>query len=153
MRCNYEVPRMILLQAAYLYTDSLLRGVTFEVLPLSSCAFSPTMLPLFETFWNPCCGTAFSAVITLFFGCLQNNEISIPLRQTSWKQPEVIQSQIRGIGWVFHFSNRFLCQKLLDRECCALWAEALLWWRVQSFGWSSGLFVHTASHNHFNIST
>jgi len=56
MNCGYEVPVMIALQA-YPYTYSLLREVTFEVRPLSSCAFSPTMLPLFETFldlllWN-----------------------------------------------------------------------------------------------------
>jgi len=42
---------------AYLYTYNLLRGVTFEVLPLSNYAFSQTMLPLLETFlelllWN-----------------------------------------------------------------------------------------------------
>jgi hypothetical protein len=57
MRCAYEGPGMILLQASYLYPYSLLRGVTFEVLPLSSYAFSPMMLPLLETFlelllWN-----------------------------------------------------------------------------------------------------
>jgi hypothetical protein len=56
MRCGYEVTGMILLRA-YLYAYSLLRGVTFEVLPLSRYAFSPTMLPLLETFlglllWN-----------------------------------------------------------------------------------------------------
>jgi hypothetical protein len=34
-RCGYEVPGMILLQG-YLYTYNLLRGVTFEVLPLNS---------------------------------------------------------------------------------------------------------------------
>jgi len=33
-----------------LYAHSLLRGVTFKVLPLSSYAFIPTMLPLLETF-------------------------------------------------------------------------------------------------------
>jgi len=48
---------MILLQASYLYTYSLLRGVTFEVLPLSSYALNTMMLPLLETFlefllWN-----------------------------------------------------------------------------------------------------
>jgi hypothetical protein len=37
--------------------------------------------------------------LTIFF---------IPLRQTLfWKRPEVIRSQIREIGWVFHFSNPF----------------------------------------------
>jgi hypothetical protein len=36
----YDVPGMILL-----YTYSLLRGVTFEVLPFDSYALSPMMLP------------------------------------------------------------------------------------------------------------
>jgi len=41
-------------------------------------------------------------------------EIFILLRQTLfWKQPEVILSQIRGTGWVFHFRNTFLGQKVL----------------------------------------
>jgi len=48
MRCGYEVTRIILLQA-YPYTNSLLRGVTFKVLSLSSYVFSPVMLPLL---WN-----------------------------------------------------------------------------------------------------
>jgi len=53
---GYEVPGIILLQA-YLYICSLLRAVTFKVLPLSSYALSSTMLPLLETFlelllWN-----------------------------------------------------------------------------------------------------
>jgi hypothetical protein len=39
-RCGYEVPGVVLLQA-YLYAHSLLRGVTFQVLLLSSCALSP----------------------------------------------------------------------------------------------------------------
>jgi len=80
MKCSYKVSGIILLQALYLYTFSLLRRVTFEVLPFSSYASSPTMLLLLETFLNSCCGTAFS-VIT-FFECLQYPEISIPLKQT-----------------------------------------------------------------------
>jgi hypothetical protein len=36
-RCSHEVPGMILLQS-YLFTYSLLRGVTFKVLPMSSYA-------------------------------------------------------------------------------------------------------------------
>jgi hypothetical protein len=66
MRFGYEVPEIILLQASYLYAYSLLRGVTFEVLLLSSYALSPTMLPLLETFWNSCCGIAFSTFVTFF---------------------------------------------------------------------------------------
>jgi hypothetical protein len=48
-RCGREVLGMILLQA-YLYAYSLLRGVTFQVLPLSSNALSRTML--LETFFG-----------------------------------------------------------------------------------------------------
>jgi hypothetical protein len=51
-KCGYEVPGVILLQS-YLHTYSLLRGITFEVLPLSSYALSPTMLLLLEIFGIP----------------------------------------------------------------------------------------------------
>jgi len=50
MRCGYEVPGIILLQS-YLYTYSLLRGVTFKILSLSSYTLSPMMLLLLETFF------------------------------------------------------------------------------------------------------
>jgi len=58
---------MILLQAY------LLRGVTFEVLPLGSYALSPVMLPLLETFlelllWDNfqwCCHYLFIYLFTL----------------------------------------------------------------------------------------
>jgi hypothetical protein len=39
-----KFPGMILLQVSYLYTYSLLGGVTFKVPPLNSYARSPTML-------------------------------------------------------------------------------------------------------------
>jgi hypothetical protein len=42
--------RKLLDTPSYPYSYSLQRGITFEVLPLSSCALSPTMLPLLETF-------------------------------------------------------------------------------------------------------
>jgi len=56
MTSGYEVPGMVLLQA-YLYMHCLLIEVTFKVPLLSSCALSPLMLPLLETFlelllWN-----------------------------------------------------------------------------------------------------
>jgi len=57
-RSGYEVAGMDFI-ATYLnmYTYSLLRGVSFKVLPLSSYAFSPMRLPLLETLlelllWN-----------------------------------------------------------------------------------------------------
>jgi hypothetical protein len=40
MRSDCEVPGIILLQA-YMYTYRLLRGITFEVLPLNSYALKP----------------------------------------------------------------------------------------------------------------
>jgi hypothetical protein len=66
MRCDSEVPGMILLQA-YLYTYSLLRGVIFEVLPLSTCACSPTVLPLVETFLGLLLWISFQCHLHLFF--------------------------------------------------------------------------------------
>jgi hypothetical protein len=66
-----------------------------------------------------------------------------------WKQPEVIDSHVRGIVWLFHFSNQFLGQKLLQSS--ALCAGALPWWRIQ---WcqSLGIFLYTASFNCLIIS-
>jgi len=49
---------MILLQP-YLHTYSLLRGVTFEVLPLSSCTLSPSMLPQLENLSELLLGNSF----------------------------------------------------------------------------------------------
>jgi hypothetical protein len=76
MRCGYEVPGMIFI----MYTYSLLRGITFEVLPLSSYALCPMILSLLELFWKSCCGITFNATVTFFFGCLQYPEIFVPLR-------------------------------------------------------------------------
>jgi len=49
--CGYKAPGMVSLQA-YVYLYNLLRGFIFEVLPLSSYALIPTMLPLLETFFK-----------------------------------------------------------------------------------------------------
>jgi hypothetical protein len=78
-RCGYEIPGMTLLQA-YPYTYSLLGGVNFEVLPLSSHTPSPMMLQLLETFWNSCCGIVISAVVTFFY--ILDIVSFVPLRQT-----------------------------------------------------------------------
>jgi len=51
MRCGCKVPGKMLLQA-YLYTYSSLRVLNFEVLPLSSYSFSPTMLALLGVFFG-----------------------------------------------------------------------------------------------------
>jgi hypothetical protein len=137
---------MTLMQASYLYTDSLLRGVTIEVLPLSSHARSPKMLPLLEIFLEYLLWNIFQCY-RHFLLCLHYPKLFVPLRQTLWKQPQVIRIKIRGIGHVFHCRNRFLGQKLLDR------AGAFSWWGIQLLGQSSGLFIRRASHNRFIIST
>jgi hypothetical protein len=83
-------------------------------------------------FWESCCVISFSTFLT-YFRRLQTPEIFVPLRQALFLETaitQLIRSQIRGIGRVFHFSNRILGQKLLDRE--RIWAVALSWWRIQS---------------------
>jgi hypothetical protein len=67
-----------------------------------------------------------------------------------WKQPEVIQSQIRKIGWVFHFGNQFLVHKLLDRECLVSWSIFMVENSITEPKFS---LFYAASHNHFSIST
>jgi hypothetical protein len=118
-------------------SKSRLRGVTFNVLPLSSYAPSPVMLPLLETFlkflfWNSfqCCCNIFLDIISILkFSSLQG-------RPNFWNWLEVTQSQIKGVGWLFHFSNLILGQKLHDST---LWAGALSCWIIQSLDQSSGL--------------
>jgi hypothetical protein len=44
MMCGYEIPGIIFLWP-YLYTHSLLREFNLKVLPLSSYAISPIMVP------------------------------------------------------------------------------------------------------------
>jgi hypothetical protein len=46
--------------------------------------------------------------------------------QTLFLETEVIQNKIRGIGWVFHFNNQVLGQKLLDREHFISWSIVML---------------------------
>jgi len=64
--CGYEVSGMVLLQA-HLYIHSLNERVTFEVLPLSSCALSPTMLLLLETFLEPLLWNSFRFQCHIFW--------------------------------------------------------------------------------------
>jgi len=61
----------------------------------------------------------------IFFGCLQYPEI--PVRQTSFLK--VIKShseKIREIWWVFHFTNRLLGQKLLNRVRIVSWGIVMV---------------------------
>jgi hypothetical protein len=78
-KVGYEVTGMILLQA-HMYTDSLLRGVSFEVLSLCSYALGPVMLPLLGTFLELLLWNSFQCHHIF---CLLNPEIFVPVRQTS----------------------------------------------------------------------
>jgi len=65
------------------------------------------MLPLLETFLDLLMWNSFQCRLHISLYVFKLPEIFVPLRQTS---------QIREIGWVFHFGNRLLGQKLLDTE-------------------------------------
>jgi hypothetical protein len=57
-----------------------------------------------------------------FFGCLQYPKIIVPSQQTLFLETtKVIRKQMKGTVWVFHFSDRFLGQKLLDRTHLMSW--------------------------------
>jgi len=115
-----------LLQASYLYTHSVLRGVTFEVLPLSSCALSPTMLPLLETFpelllWNSVqCRRHYLPLFKVY--CIFGKSRKA-FRTTSGEK----------VGY-----SVSVMDLLIENT---LWAGALSWWRIQSLGKISGLFL------------
>jgi len=71
-RCGCKVPGIILLQASYLNTYSLLRGVTFTVLTFSSYVLSRMMMPLPETFCELLLRNSFQCCRHIFlFRCLQ----------------------------------------------------------------------------------
>jgi hypothetical protein len=67
-----------------------------------------------------------SVLMSHFFGCLQYPEIFVTLRQALLLETEDVRSQIRGIGWVVHFSNRFFDQKQLDRERLVSWSTVMV---------------------------
>jgi len=117
-----------LLQDSYPYTHSLLRGVTFEALPLSSCALSPTMLPQLKKVLELMLWNNFQCLRHIFFfGCLQYPEIFVPLKQTLFLETARSHSEpYQGIGWVFHFSSRILGQKLLDRSSLMSWGLVIV---------------------------
>jgi hypothetical protein len=134
------------------YSYSLLRGVTFDVLPLSSYALSPTMLPLLETFWE--------LLLWYSFQCRCHTS-GIPSK--SWNlrpfRADFISGKSQkslGAKWGEQGGCYISVIDFWARNCLtesALWAGALSWWRIQSLDQSSGLYLPTASRNRFSIST
>jgi hypothetical protein len=109
----------VLLYFTYLYYYSLLRGVTFKVLLLSRNAL---ISHCWKYFWKSCFGkiSVLSSYFLDVFSVLKSS--SLLGRLYFCKVPEVIRSQIKETEWVFHFRNRFLNQKLLDRKRFVSWS-------------------------------
>jgi len=99
------------------YTYSLLRGVTFKILPLSSYILSLMMLPLLETFLELLLWNSYQCYYHII--CMS----SIPRNLRTFKADVTFGNSHKS----FHFSNR---------SESALWAAALLWWRIQPLGQS-----------------
>jgi len=92
--CDYEVSGVILFQA-YPYNYSLLKGVTFNVLPLSNYALNQMLLRLMKKKFGtrkylsvPSSLSFLNVFITMKFSTFLS-------RLHFWKQPQVIRSQIR----------------------------------------------------------
>jgi hypothetical protein len=131
---------MILLQASYLYTFSLLRGVTFEALPLSSYALSPTMLSLLETFlelllWNifQCHHFFFLLISSVSWNLHSFKEDFIFVNsQKSFGAKSGVQGGC-SISVIDFWSRNCLTES-------ALWTGALLRQRIQSLCQNLGIF-------------
>jgi len=132
-RCGYEVLGLILLQAPYLYTYSLLRRVTFEVLLLSSYILSPKMLPLLETFLEILMWNTFQCRrhISWNYSPFKPDFISVNSQKSAGdKSGEQCGCSISVIDF---WARNYLTES-------ALWAGELSWWRIQTFGHNSGPF-------------
>jgi hypothetical protein len=142
-RCVYEVPGMNLFEASYQYTHSILRGVTFKVVPLSRCAISPQVQIFLENLlWN---------IFQWLCNILEYSEIFVTLWQLIFgNSQKSFGTKSEDYGVCFISVIDFLVRNCLTES--ALWAGALSWWRIQSMGQSSGLFLRIASRNHYSIS-
>jgi hypothetical protein len=146
--CGYEVPGIILLPV-YLYTCSLLRGVTFKVLPFSSYALSPTMLHCWKYFWNTCCGIAFGAIVTFCWMSSMSQNFHSFKADFIFGNSQKSFTAKRGtrLGVPFHWliSGPETSWQLLVR-----WSIVVV---KNVISQSSGHFLYTASCNCFSIST
>jgi hypothetical protein len=120
--------------------------------PLEQLCTYPNELPLLETFLDLQLSYSFQCCRQILLDVFNVLKSSSLLRHYLffWKEPDVIRSQVRGMGWVFHLTYRFLVQKLLDS---VLWAGALSLWRIKLLGQSSGPFIRTPAYNRLIVST
>jgi hypothetical protein len=118
--CGYKVSGIILLKAFLTLTDCW-EGSPLKYLPWAATHLSQWCCHCCKHFWNSC-GTAFSATFTFF--CMSSISWNLhPFKADYFLEiVKVIHSQIRGTWWKFHFSNRFLDLKLLDKEHPVSWS-------------------------------
>jgi hypothetical protein len=92
--CGYEDSGMILLQT-YLYAYSILKGIIFELLPLSSYALNQMMLSLLEALLDGLLWNSFKFCHVFFFLLIvfKYLEIEIPLGQTLFFEKVTIHSE------------------------------------------------------------
>jgi len=152
--CGYEVPGMILFQA-YLYNYSLLRGNHFRSNPLSPLPATMLLAQRSCHFWKqflqlPQC-ISFQRRCHIFL-MFQYHEILVPWRQVLFfgNGRKTLGAKSGEWGGCSILVISFWARKCLTES--ALWFEALSWCRIQSLDQISGLFLLTASSNHFNIS-
>jgi hypothetical protein len=77
-RCGCEFPGMISASSMPVYSQ-LTEGSPSKYSPGAAVPLTQRCCHCWKRFWNCCCGTAFSAVVT--FLCLQYTEIFVPSRQ------------------------------------------------------------------------
>jgi hypothetical protein len=131
--------------------NSLLTGVTFEVLPLSSYALCPTMLPLLETFLELQLLNSFQGRRHIYWTALISCNFHAFKTNFIFGNSQKLFGAKAG-GWVVCSISviEFWARNCLTEN--ALCAGALSWWRIQSLVQSSGLFLRRASRNSFHIS-
>jgi len=141
-RCGCEFPGMISASSMPVYSQ-LTEGSPSKYSPGAAVPLTQRCCHCWKRFWNCCCGTAFSAVVT--FLCLQYTEIFVPSRQILFLETAKSHSEPnQGKWWMFHFSNRFLGQELFDREHLVSWSIVMM--KNPIVGQSSGLFTVSLSN-------
>jgi hypothetical protein len=115
-------------------------------LPLSSYAPSPTILLLLETFLELVLWNRFQWCHHIFW-----------MSSASWNLRPF------KAHFIFVNSGKSFRAKWGEQRGCSIsiidfWARnssagASSWWRIETLGQSSGLFLWTSACNHFNIST
>jgi hypothetical protein len=102
-------------------------------------------------FWNSCCGLAqFHCHISFWMPSMSWNLHPFKVDFISGNSQKSFRAK-SGVQQGYSISENDFWARNYSTESTLL-AGVLSWWRIQSLGQRSGLFLHTASCNHFNIS-